>query len=901
MKVMVVGDHFTIDVSVSDLMAAEAIIGALGSQLTEEGRKLGGLPDQASSWTGTTARTLKAEMSRVSDQMVKSTEHFATAQTAVATFRRAVEEAEDTLLPGLNRRWSDAETACSQDTRRAETNYERAKQTAGHSSSGAGTARDYAVRAAVGRRDSARVGLTGEYDELVHELEQKATACGAAMAQSVLAAVPASIVASYLRGGGRGRGSSGPGFDTLTASTRQALAGDNTLVGQADDYRAGLQSARELRNSMGPAGTLTAAQVAQLEENGRNAAWVQGLMTELGPGGMAALGYTVRYLFEDGQPEIHQRGQEALAALSTVFATGSSLKVDDGHGGTRLLMDAAWLKNYNPNQELGLDPDLHLNYIEGYRPDLLLPFLGSTLDAEFTQVLADQSLKDYEAYLAALKKHDDDALDRWMLYRGADRLSGPESILNIQAGRDDNPFRTDMFHTVLDRTAEHADVSNFVMMRHFDAMAGLLTGVEPQLVGVGSERNWAGDSLGKILEQSVLGVGEDDRHLADSVVSRLGNYLHKDADNHLIPQGLSSLGKIVTDERYLTGQIHSVATPFAPALEGYDAVTGGVRDPRLGLLLPREIWAELDQEAMRSPENVLLLSERTENWLQGEQDKTVALSVSWDPDKLGPGGVPLTDPNGNPYHPHPNGGVTALNMFQRESVRAFFAGNLVAVQGDLEKELGDRLAAIGEDRKMAKGAVSKIFELAQDPAAIKANVPVFVAGVAIDTLAGPLTDFLVEAVGDFDGQESAAKAAYDEQLNTLRGVAGGDFADPKPWTDINRLSNSLLSSMEGGNGPAPVYTKDSLSDANPEYFTGSLDRYIGHQSEYVSGGTMITDDFVVREDGAPTVMDYADMNHLQREAYLNWLHDPAVQQFMSVENDELRKARGLGQEEQDDN
>jgi len=900
MRVMVVGDHFTIDVSVGDLTVAESILGSLADQLTEEGQKLGGLPGEASSWTGATATTLKTEMERVSRQMVASTPRFTDARTAVATFRQALEEALDTTLPGLNRRWRDADTAYSRDVSRADSDYERAEQTVGSSSGGAATARDHAVRAAAGSRDSARSGLTGEYDELVQELERKATACGTCLARAVLAAVPADIVSAYLLlSGGRGPGALGAGFDRLTASTRQSLAGDDTLVGRADDHRAGVEAARDLLAGLEPAGELTDEQIALLAGNGNNEAWVQGLLTELGPGGTAALGYTVRYMCEDGHSRTHERGKEAFTALSTVFVTGSRLRVDDGHGGVRLLMDEKWIENYNPNKELGLEPGNHPNVVAGYRPDLLLPFLNTELDAEFTQVVADRTLNDYEAYLAALKKHDEGALNRWMLYRGAEPLSGAESILNIQSGNDDNPFRTDMFHVVLERTAEHGDVSNFVMMRHFDAMAGLLTGVEPQLVGEGSRRDWAGDALGRILEQSVLGVSQDDRCLADSVLSRLGNYLHEDGDRHLIPQGLGSLGRIVTDDRYLTGQIHSVATPFAPDLEGYDAITGGVRDPRMGLLLPREIWAELDQEAMRSPENVLLLSGRTQEWLQDEQNRTAGLNVSWDAEHLGPGGVPLTDANGNPYGPSHNGGVTALDTFRRESVRAFFADNLVAVRGDLEQELGDRLEQIGQDREMARGAVGKLLELAQDPTAVTANVPAFAAGVAVENLTEPLTDFLVEAVGDFDGKEEAARAAYDEQLTTLKNVAGGAFADPRPWNDIRSLSDSLLYSMENGQGAPPVYTKDELDDTGPEYFTGNLDTYVGHASEYVGNGTVITDDFVVRENGVPKVMELSEMNHLQRRAYLNWLHDPAVQQFMSNRQDELRTARGLSEKEQD--
>lgn len=68
-------------------------------------------------------------------------------------------------------------------------------------------------------------------------------------------------------------------------------------------------------------------------------------------------------------------------------------------------------------------------------------------------------------------------------------------------------------------------------------------------------------------------------------------------------------------------------------------------------------------------------------------------------------------------------------------------------------------------------------------------------------------------------------------------------------------------------------------------------------SIYVPGDPAhpITDDFLARDSAgkATGVLNISQMNPYQRQAYLNWLLDPAVQNFLGTRIDALKVAAGL--------
>jgi hypothetical protein len=903
------GDKFVIHAGPGELSAAETLLGNLARNIEEEGAKLGALPGKAASWSGGTAKTLKAEMTRLSEQMAKSAPHFTTAQTAVATFRGKVEDALNRAVPDLNRRWNESISTYDSAVIAANNAYGASMRPFRHmppEDQEAGgkefrATRDRAVSAAAGARDGTQRQLQGEFDQLMTDLRTAATTCGTALNGAVLAAVPAEIVSRYLAGGGMGTGMLDRDFDKSTAGTRQALTGDDSLAGRADDLRAGEEFAATL--PLGRNEQLTPEQIATLKANGGNPAFVQGLLGKLGPSGTAALAYQTRNLYGSQDGGKRNAGKEQLAALSLVLATGSHVKVDDGSGHERYLMDDGWLQNFNPKDAWGgknIPPD----FVEGYRPDLLLPFMqGKGFSENFTGIVAEQALKDYEAFRNMDNLGNSDVYQRYMLYRGNDSQShDAETFGNVATGNRDNPFRTDMWHIVFERVADHPGVSNKVLMGHFDAMMDIYTGKDANLTGgEAGTYNWLGTGdpnnpggpLNEMLKQATLGIPASDQALGDSLLSRIGVYLDKHPDDKFVNDALPALADIVTDDRYLGGQIYSVATPFSPAYAGYDPITGSVRDPRFGLLMPREVWAELQQEAMRRPEGVALVAASTQNWMTEYRAQY-----------------------GNPG-PGNDVSVTAIDTLELESVRVFLAQNVAAVTGDIEADLAKRLGDNDQARATAKAVAGKVFEWVTDPTKIATNITNFAGETAKKTV-GNLIDWGIDQY--YDASAEDIKKAYEDPLNALRDLGRSEIVHPTPWGDFQVHGNDLAvrygqpmvspdgQPILGADGRPMVYQPDPVTTnayrGGPvQTYTGNPEDYVGKHSETVwtgSAPTTITDDFRTKDaSGHVTgILPVGEMNHLQRQAYYEWIHDPATQKYLDAQEAGTETGRGRAGQEQ---
>jgi hypothetical protein len=293
------------------------------------------------------------------------------------------------------------------------------------------------------------------------------------------------------------------------------------------------------------------------------------------------------------------------------------------------------------------------------------------------------------------------------------------------------------------------------------------------------------------------------------------------------------------------------------------------------------LWEQLQQEALRRPENVTSMLGATRDWVDAARRNSDGRAYTFDPDHLGPDGQPIP-----PYSSDGNYSVVALDLYQQEAVRSFLGKNLLAVRGDLEAEMEKRMADAGKPAEYGKAALGKIMEWAADPAGAPKDIATAGVGLAIDAAFGAYTK----------DQQDQIKADYNKQIGALDKSIDPAFTDPKFWDDADTTTDNLAANFDPRRTPPSVWAEGGQAKGGPVIeYTGDPKQYVGHKSEYVGGGgnPVITDDFLeYGENGEVTgVKDPKDMNHLQREAYLNWLHDPAVQSHLDASVDATGAAR----------
>ncbi|MGL5857611.1 MAG: hypothetical protein ACRC35_04255 [Angustibacter sp.] len=863
-------DHFSIDASPTDLSAAERVLGEIGRQLSDEGGKLAGLPGQAGDWTGSTAVALKGEMTRVGGQMTASTPHFETATTALATFRTAVEEATTDTIPGLNKQWGDAITehqnavgAANRAHADRMSPYRNMpdEDTRGVRGSSAAT-RDTAVTDADEALTTSQRSLTREYDQCVSDLQQAARACGQALAGAVLAAVPAEVVSDYLAGGGTGtRPPSGFDLDDVTTATRQTLTGDTSITGQADDYAAGRRTAEQAAQwwKDHPHERMPPDLREELAAGATNPAFVQGLMVTAGSSGMARLSVEAARLHNDRDPD----ADEFFTVLADIYRTGSHVRVDDGEGGSRYLMDEDWLNAFNP---IAADPELEDGEERSYRPDLLLPFMREPGFSEnFTGLVADRALSDYEKHWMNEDTRD---FTKFQHYLGNCAGQGWGCVAHADP---DDPWGPN-FQIALDRAGDYPTVANSMLLRHRDAVMYLATGNDPPWTGgEGAGVDYpdrAGGALADILRQGTIGlVDQDPRQAvnADVAAGTVAEWLQRNGDAHLVDPVNGALTDVLLHERYLNGMANSLGTPFAPD-------SGVISDPAYGPLMSRDAWARLHQEAMRDPDNAARVVTTLGDWI----NRTNADAQSAGYSANGPGGPLTQDPS-----------VSALDRFRAEAVRSFLAGNLTADLDVLQSELERGLADNENAKETAKGVLTTLLGYATDPTSIKDDLigkgGEFIIGTAVDAVA---TD--PQAITD----------RYQPTLDALNTLSTGPIVDPSVWDDVNTTATTLAKDEARGTGADDIWAVQPGYDAGnpprPTAYDGDPRSYVGHTSDYVGGNQpVITDDFLEYDDAGHVtgVKEVDTMNHLQRSAYMSWLQDPAVQRYLNQADHAVQEAR----------
>ena len=333
----------------------------------------------------------------------------------------------------------------------------------------------------------------------------------------------------------------------------------------------------------------------------------------------------------------------------------------------------------------------------------------------------------------------------------------------------------------------------------------------------------------------------------------------------------------------------SVSTPFAPEFDPKAGFPAYNRDPNFGLLMARDLWAQLQQEALRSPENVDKSVGATDDWLAAARPAR-SPGLQLPAERIGPDGKPLVGPEGKPISAEGDFEVVALDLYQQEAVSSFLGTNLIAVGDDLTKEMEARIGDVENRAEFAKAAFGKIVEYAGNPAQIATDAKALTIDTAVSFATDTYKDWAIEDI----------KREYTGQIDGVT-KAAEQFVNPDFLSNSNDTLRTIATSYREGENPPYVYTRDTVGGPLDKYEGDPL-TYVGHDTQYVNG-TVMTDDFLVYKkdesgnvemvDGRPVVtgiLDPSQMNSLQRQAYDNWIHDPAVQQKLHSTDRALQEA-----------
>ena len=200
---------------------------------------------------------------------------------------------------------------------------------------------------------------------------------------------------------------------------------------------------------------------------------------------------------------------------------------------------------------------------------------------------------------------------------------------------------------------------------------------------------------------------------------------------------------------------------------------------------------------------------------------------------------------------------------------------LQADLGGLQEALEAELAQLGKDKERAKEILGQFVDWARDPTSFAKDVTDKLADFTIDKL----VDWSSPTTGDIE-------ARYNDRLTALKESLNSGIVDPSVWTTMNGTADQLVRDIETGRGPSAVVTPGGLDGhPTPTTFTGNPEAYVGKVNIFQTSDPLnpITDDFLTRDSsGKPTgVMATENMNSYQRQAYLNWLHDPAIQNYLN--------------------
>ena len=178
-----VSERFTLDADPAELALAEQKLTWLAHHLQSQGTRLRSLDGDREGWAGVAADSTFAEMGVIAGVMTTHDDRLTGAVHAVATFRTAVEEAQDSDLPRLNKQWDAAQAEHRHAVSSARRTHDEAT---GHRISqedraDAGRALSTAVGAADDELERAMRALEARFQTLRESLQAAARTCAAAL------------------------------------------------------------------------------------------------------------------------------------------------------------------------------------------------------------------------------------------------------------------------------------------------------------------------------------------------------------------------------------------------------------------------------------------------------------------------------------------------------------------------------------------------------------------------------------------------------------------------------------------------------------------------------------------------------------------------------------------------
>jgi hypothetical protein len=209
--------HFSIDADPDAIEQAGNGLVELGTNLESRSGEvrgyIGGLGPQQ--WSGAARTAISQEAEGLANQLHKFAPMFGNGGQALKTLAGKIRTAEDTTIPSLNSRWEGAQTTYNDAVSKANTAY---SQNLGEINRDAETqpqlkkvlrqdavdVRNYAHSEAYDARTRTQNTLTGEFEQLVRDLEQACKTASESLTQNCLIAVPDETVSAFVAGRGSG-------------------------------------------------------------------------------------------------------------------------------------------------------------------------------------------------------------------------------------------------------------------------------------------------------------------------------------------------------------------------------------------------------------------------------------------------------------------------------------------------------------------------------------------------------------------------------------------------------------------------------------------------------------------------------------------------------------------------
>lgn len=296
-------DHFSLDVDLESLRAAQRWLGTMAAHLKSEAPKIGNAPDKLGSWKGPAATKLKAEMTNMGVTLNTFDDKFLTARDAVKTFADAVEVFKNETLPSYNTKWTNANNNAAAQIKKAEADLP--EDEVGAQRGNIATGLRYTLQ-----------GLSYSYAEEKGALETKAKTLGTTLAGLTTVKVPDSVITNFTSNGGSGRkitwtDKDGKKFPPdLDANAHLGLM---SISEDSDQQDAGEALAAEINKMDRPISAEDAKKLADAM-NSDSEAFRAGFINALDPKKLAGLHEQI------GNWPTNDKTSEAMGALLTAIA-----------------------------------------------------------------------------------------------------------------------------------------------------------------------------------------------------------------------------------------------------------------------------------------------------------------------------------------------------------------------------------------------------------------------------------------------------------------------------------------------------------------------------------------------------------------------------------------------------